>query len=233
MIVTPQCLLGLVIVASIIVPSIAWSFPSGKTVTSSRSECSRRDVVFGPLLTAATTIAVPSLTSASNLPESTGADVSRVATVEALIPIVRLRQRLDQIDDAIQSRRLSEVNIDGSIPRNEKEFKRMFDEFSDPVSYKQRFLDQNAFLVYYTNGFDGPGRAKIENDINERQTQQFGLRNEAWIAWENFLTELRFVDDDDNDCQKYLLGTKRAVDDYLRLAPKNDLLAAQQALWQR
>ena len=44
------------------------------------------------------------------------------------------------------------------LPSGEKEFKRLFDEYSQGVSYKQVYLDQNAFLVYYTKGFDGPGR---------------------------------------------------------------------------
>ena len=35
-----------------------------------------------------------------------------------------------------------------NIPRDENDFKRLFDSYSTPVSYKQKFLDQNAFLVY-------------------------------------------------------------------------------------
>lgn len=33
------------------------------------------------------------------------------------------------------------------VPATEKDFKRLFDEFSEAVSYKQKFLDSNAFLV--------------------------------------------------------------------------------------
>lgn len=168
--------------------------------------------------------------NASNLPTPTGADISRVATIEMLIPILVLRQSLDNIDQDLRQKRISNASLDKSIPRNEQEFKRIFDAYSDPVSYKQKFMDQNAFLVYYTKGFDGPGRSNIEEDINERQTQQFGLRNEAWIAWDNFLTELKFVDDDDNDCQLYLSSTKRSIDDYLQLAPKADFQGAKARL---
>jgi hypothetical protein len=117
-----------------------------------------------------------------------------------------------------------------AIPSSEQDFKRLFDAYSDPVSYKQKFLDQNAFLVYYTKGFDGPGRANIEEGVNERQTLQFGARNEVWIAWENFLVELKFIDDADNDLSKYLADTTRAIDSYLRLAPVADVKEAQQTL---
>ena len=115
------------------------------------------------------------------------------------------------------------------ISTSETSFKKVFDEYSDPVSYKQKFLDQNAFLVYYTKGFDGPGRENIEADINERQTQQFGLRNEAWIAWESFLVELKFIDDDENDAAKCIGQAVRALDSYLRLAPRDDVEAAKKS----
>jgi hypothetical protein len=121
------------------------------------------------------------------------------------------------------------LNLEG-FPTEEEDFKRIFDAYSDPVSYKQKFLDQNAFLVYYTKGFDGPGRPNIEDDINERQTIQFGTRNEAWINWQNVLVELKFVEDEDNECLKYLTNTIRSVDTYLKLAPQQDLKEAQRAV---
>ena len=102
-------------------------------------------------------------------------------------------------------------------------FKQLFDAYSDPVSYKQKFLDQNAFLVYYTKGFDGPGRPNIEDASDERQTLQFGARNESWINWESFLVELKYIDDSDNDSLKYLLDTIKSVDSYLKLAPPQDV----------
>jgi len=37
--------------------------------------------------------------------------------------------------------------LEQNIPRDENDFKRIFDSYSTPVSYKQKFLDQNAFLV--------------------------------------------------------------------------------------
>lgn len=51
-----------------------------------------------------------------------------------------------------------------AVPTSEKEFKRLFDEFSEGISYKQQFLDKNAFVVYYTQGFDGPGRPSIDTE---------------------------------------------------------------------
>lgn len=164
---------------------------------------------------------------ANNLPDSTGADNSRVGTVDALVPILVLRSSLVKLQSSLAQEDGPNILMDGRIPKNEMEFKRIFDSYSDPVSYKQKFLDQNAFLVYYTKGYDGPGRANTESNVNERQTQQFGLRNEAWIAWDNFLAELKFLNDDDNDCAAYLSSTIQAIDSYLALAPTEDLEAAK------
>jgi len=129
-----------------------------------------------------------------------------------------------------------------TIPTLEAELKRLFDAYSDQVSYKQKFLDQNAFLVYYTNGYDGPGRGSLEKDpVNERQTLQFGARNEAWVSWDDFLAEWEYyssssrrtssnddVDDSFVDMIKYLSSTIQAVDRYLKLCPPQDLEAVQQ-----
>jgi len=162
--------------------------------------------------------------SASNLPESTGVDLSNVGTIETLIPILAMKSSLDQLKLQLVQSPTSTLTIDTTtIPSNELTFKRIFDAYSDPVSYKQKFLDQNAFLVYYTKGFDGPGRPNIEADVNLRQTEQFGLRNEAWIAWHNFLDEVPFLQDPDNDCLTYLNDTIRAIDAYILLAPPNDV----------
>ena len=166
--------------------------------------------------------------SARNLPETTGADLSNIGTVETLTPIVALRSSLEKLGSQLAKVPSSpNLVIDTSIPRDEMAFKRIFDAYSDPVTYKQKFLDQNAFLIYYTKGFDGPGRANIEAGVNERQTEQFGLRNEAWIAWENFLAETAFLQEPNNDCLSYLNTTIRAIDAYLELAPLDDVKTAK------
>lgn len=53
-------------------------------------------------------------------------------------------------------------------------------------------MDQNAFLVYYSKGFDGLGRPSIESDLPVKQTIQYGTRNDAWVAWDDFRAELAF-----------------------------------------
>jgi hypothetical protein len=207
---------------------------------------------------------------ARNLPVSTGADTSRIGTRSTLLPLVTMRTNIALIRQTLQEQGRNEViplddvmvktkteltlkpssknkdnNNDDSaitIPTREEEFKRYFDAYSDQVSYKQKFLDQNAFLVYYTNGFDGPGRDKLEKDpVNERQTLQFGARNEAWISLDNFLSEFDFYStttstsrSTSNDSQesiddmiKYLSDTIQAMDRYLNLAPVEDVEAVQ------
>ena len=108
------------------------------------------------------------------------------------------------------------------------------DAYSVPVSYKQRFVDANAFLVYYSKGFDGPGRPTIEQDLPVKQTLQYGSRNDAWVAWEEFLVEWDFAskgeDDSKDELQQALDKTVKALDAYLSLAPVEDLKQAKSAV---
>jgi len=145
---------------------------------------------------------------AANLPRPMAGDVddrSRIGTVETLVPIVRLRSSMGSILAEVNgaaSRRESSGKTTAStietlletLPATERSFKAAFDRYSQAVSYKQRFLDQNAFLVYYTGGYDGPGRPSIEDDdALTRQTRQYGYRNDAWVAWEDFLVEIEYI----------------------------------------
>lgn len=122
------------------------------------------------LITASVTVnpySQPSVAIARNLPTSNGASNGNIGNAKSLVPILELRIALDA---AVQQ--LPDLNKCNDkfyiIPKNEKEFKKIFDEHSESVSYKQTFLDQNAFLVYYTQGFDGPGRPSIESDDPKR-----------------------------------------------------------------
>ena len=99
---------------------------------------------------------VSSSASAANLPQSTGADLSRTGTIDTLIPIVTIRKNLVSINSQLMSKsgkllpdecKSITESLLTKIPRNENDFKRIFDSYSTPVSYKQKFLDQNAFLV--------------------------------------------------------------------------------------
>ena len=249
------------------------TFQTSSSTTSRR----RLFLLIPPTLAAYTSLVLaspPPPAIARNMPVSTGADTSRVGTVSALLPLVALRTNLVSLRQALQEQRRNIVEgplvvitktktalaftkskgIGGSssdpvkIPIREEDFKRLFDAYSQQVSYKQKYLDQNAFLVYYTKGYDGPGRDSIEKDpVNERQTLQFGARNEAWIGWDDFLAEWEFyssstrrtttassddVDDGFLDMIKYLSNTIQAVDSYLKLSPAEDLEAAQQEVSQ-
>ncbi|KAI2510389.1 hypothetical protein MHU86_3962 [Fragilaria crotonensis] len=201
---------------------------------------------------------------ARNLPQDTGADRSATGTLSTLIPIVKIQKTLSHVNNILSippkrgdgdmalsptPSQLQDIKMAiANIPTLEQKFKRIFDEYSDPVSYKQKYLDQNAFLVYYTKGFDGPNRPSIEADLPDlKQTLQYGARNEAWVAWESFVAELQFAqhqqypasatrDDDDvtnsslHELLTALQATQVAVDSYLSLAPPTDLVEAQQQI---
>jgi hypothetical protein len=175
---------------------------------------------------------------ARNMPEPSTADTSKTGTVEAMVPVVLLKKQLGRIKSSLEAdANLGSLkNIDGmlqSIPLEEKTFKAIFDAYSDPVSYKQKFVEQNAFLVYYTKGFDGPARPNIESDLPVKQTLQLGARNDAFVAWDDFLAEVDFArrnpaSSDQGELLKLLSKTIGAVEDYLRLSPPDDLVKANE-----
>ncbi|KAG7350930.1 hypothetical protein IV203_010290 [Nitzschia inconspicua] len=211
---------------------------------------SRREIIFIASSLAGSSIGLfrPSGAVARNLPTSNGADTSKTGTIQTLVPILELRNKLETLRQQLkQDGRLTPPanSILAKTPQKETDFKRVFDAYSDPVSYKQKFLDQNAFLVYYTQGYDGPGRKSMEADVvNERQTSQFGARNEAWLAWESFLAEQEYFEkmygsasatspDEEVDFAELvskLYDTIRAIDTYLKLSPPEDVAAANDLL---
>lgn len=104
---------------------------------------------------------------ARNLPTSNGASAANRGEASTLVPIL---QMMNDIESALaQIANLQECeSLLSKLPQIEKDFKKLFDEHSEGISYKQQFLDQNAFLVYYTKGFDGPGRPSIEEEDSNR-----------------------------------------------------------------
>jgi hypothetical protein len=97
--------------------------------------------------------------SAANLPPSTGADLSKTGSIDTLVPIVAMKQGLDSVKSQLVSKSADAIILpeecqsilktllQSGMPRNENDFKKLFDAYSTKVSYKQKFLDQNAFLV--------------------------------------------------------------------------------------
>ena len=99
----------------------------------------------------AATAFVPGLAVGANLPSDNGAKGDQRGTVAALVPIVRVASGIAQASRAVHAGKLQDAQkaLD-AIPATEKPFKRLFDEYSEPVSYKQKYKDSNAFVVYYT-----------------------------------------------------------------------------------
>ena len=228
-----------------ITPSFGWSF--SENTIKRRYSSTRRDFIVGKLIGSAIIMQTKPALSA-NLPASTGADFSKTGTVEKLVPIVKFRTYLEECKILIQ-----DASIDSSgnsslspallkdvasllnhIPTEEKLFKKIFDEYSDPVSYKQKYMDQNAFLVYYTKGFDGPNRDSIESGEIPRQTLQYGARNECWNAFDDLITEAKFgiVDGSSTKSEIFdlLNKTTSSFDRYLSIAPQGDSDKARASL---
>jgi hypothetical protein len=182
----------------------------------------------------------PPASSASNLPISTGATGRNRGSISALRPVVEMSDSLRSAMRALPETCACESAL-SLLPTDEILFKRAFDEYSEGVTYKQLYRDQNAFLVYYTRGFDGQGRASIEVDSPQeaRQRAQFGARNEAWLGLEDARAEIRFlkkisaasgsdtVTDTDGEVLKALERAVAAFDNYLSLAPAQQLEQAR------
>jgi hypothetical protein len=174
---------------------------------------------------------------AANLPYVATSDLSKVGTFESLLPIIKLLDALQKLKDELQRSPDAFLRrpLDSQLPASEQSFKAIFDSYSDPVSYKQRFLDQNAFLVYYTRGFDGPGRPSIEEDVNIRQTLEYGYRNEAWVAYEEFLSEMKYSRQHPEefvsaDALQPLGKAIESIEAYLSQAPSEAVFEGRQRL---
>lgn len=159
------------------------------------------------------------------------------ASVETLVPILQLQNTANRLLYLIQegTSNPSVLTLIQSIPSEEKLFKNIFDAYSDPVSYKQKFVDQNAFLVYYTKGFDGPGRPSIESDLPVKQTLQYGARNDAWVAYNDFLIEFQYQQENAAEANEKELALPlknmvEALDQYMRQTSSQDIATALQSI---
>ena len=115
------------------------------------------------------TTARPAGAVAANIPTDNGAAGRARGTAEALRDVVAMQAAVEAAVAACP-KNLDEVQKSlgsNTVPMSEKDFKKLFDEYSEAITYKQRYMDQNAFLVYYTGGFDGPGRPKMEENRDE------------------------------------------------------------------
>lgn len=182
-----------------------------------------------------------------NLPEDNGARKDLVGSQEGLMPIIAIHDVLSERQSALaasiaKDRGLFRPVIEDSlsllkskVPSEEKAFKRIFDTYSNTISYKQQFLDKNAFLVYYTKGFDGPGRENIETESPAELLQkgQYGYRNDAFIAYDDLIGELDYLlkiitdtkstttiipESDTRDLMKYVNAAVNGVAKYVEIS---------------
>ena len=181
---------------------------------------------------AAIALSTPTIANSSNLPKDTGASFKKIGTIESLQPILQIKTTLQNTKQSLSSKQpLDKIYkpLTKTLPREETSYKKIFDEYSTPISYKQKFRDSNAFLVYYTKGYDGPNRPNIESeDENEKkQMAQYGARNDSWFCVEELYAELEYaLKSGDVDYVELGVLVDRAIgalDRYLSLVPSGDL----------
>ena len=90
-------------------------------------------------------------------------------------------------------------------------------------------------LVDFHTGFDGAGRPSIEapDAKEERQTRQYGYRNDAWAAVDDARAEVKYCIEEKAETAELSSMLKRAsaaLDGYLALAPSTDVAAARAKL---
>ena len=197
-----------------------------------------QDLVHGPLcgccLVPAAAMIVPLAARAANLPSDTGASGKERGTLKALARVEEcLRAAKTAEASAAAGGSLSDIRsgLNPTFALKEKGFKKMFDEYSEGISYKQQFLDKNAFLVYYSGGFDGPGRESIEKEspAEALQKAQYGYRNDAWVALDESMSELDYLiegaSEDRSDIKKDLKALRVALESFVNLAPQEQRAA--------
>ena len=186
------------------------------------------------LPSSSTSLPILSIQSAAarNLPTSNDAVGKNRGKLEALIPIVKMATITKTAQRDLPDLKTTQLKLK-LLPLLEKDFKKLFDEYSENISYKQVFLDQNAFLVYYSGGFDGPNRPNIEteSDIEKREKLQYGYRNDAWIAIDDARAEVDYLlenhSNDIKDLNNLLTSANNAFENYLQLSLPSDVEAAR------
>eukprot|EP00587_Corethron_hystrix_P010708 CAMPEP_0113321328 /NCGR_PEP_ID=MMETSP0010_2-20120614/14853_1 /TAXON_ID=216773 ORGANISM="Corethron hystrix, Strain 308" /NCGR_SAMPLE_ID=MMETSP0010_2 /ASSEMBLY_ACC=CAM_ASM_000155 /LENGTH=211 /DNA_ID=CAMNT_0000179433 /DNA_START=301 /DNA_END=939 /DNA_ORIENTATION=+ /assembly_acc=CAM_ASM_000155 len=125
-------------------------------------------------------------------------------------------------------------------------FLRTFDALSVPKSYRQSYMENNAFLVYYTGGYDGPGRPRMEEyvtDAEDMHAKQAALRNDAWAAVDVLVAELNYVTKADLTAMSpsdiaeswivissNLEEASKAVESFLNLVPQQFVKEARESV---
>jgi hypothetical protein len=149
------------------------------------------------------------------------------ATGLTLIPILRMRERLKALQPSLSEfdgARWAAVAAEISAGDfRTVDFKRVFNAFSDNIYYTSGTDEANAYLL----GGATPSNA---------QTTQYLLRNEALKQIDELRDEIRFQQQQPSEkrevdvAQEAMAAALKAFDDYLKLAPPDQLATARTAL---
>jgi hypothetical protein len=162
-------------------------------------------------------------------------DAAEHGSAKALAPIVAFAGALGEAVRAAEEPALDRCGAALSrLPASQAAFKASLDRFSEANSYMSEYKDKNAFVVYYTGGFDGPGRARLgtREDVDpqrELQSLQNGFRNEGWASLDDARATLDVLAkaapsgasdaDDLADLRAALRAAEKALLAYIELAP--------------
>lgn len=173
------------------------------------------------------------------------AAVETTGAAEKLAPLLAFSEAIADAAAGADAAKLSQcaAALD-RLPSSERDFKAVFDAFSERKSYLTEYKDKNAFIVALTAGFDGPGRPRMGTRAEvdpqaELQAEQFGLRNDVWNALDDGRATLRYLlasaspslpEDDLRELREALHSAEQSFRAYLALAPPAVLDEARQRL---
>ncbi|CAM9567841.1 unnamed protein product [Chrysoparadoxa australica] len=194
------------------------------------------------VLTAASLLAIPASPARAVSLTQASSKQKLPATIAALAHVLKVKTLLEDGAAAVKGRDLALARKTlASVPEATK-LKAVFDAYAGPVSYSTRVKENNAFLIYYTGGYDGTGRAKLGSREEEeqdpsiaRQAEQYGLRNEVIFQLAEANSLLDFVSSSGPDeqelpelaeLQEALASAVTSIDKFLALASPDDLRQA-------
>eukprot|EP00968_Pinguiococcus_pyrenoidosus_P005885 scaffold385_cov305-Pinguiococcus_pyrenoidosus.AAC.32 len=175
----------------------------------------------------------PEPARAKSIPDGQGGKAGQLAD---LVPIVQLQRQVEQAGTFLKAGQITDalalLRREPAL-RSRKSFDELFDRYSERVSAKTRAMNSAAFITYYEEVRYSDTR--LEDKEPTKQALQYQRRNEAYLALDNLLAELEYLQTeasasasvDAADARKYGKEAAEALKEYLALAPQEDVEKAR------